>query len=86
LEVLPLELLEGFAGEALDSLAGVDEEEADEAEVEASFEPPASSLDELASFDAAGDSRFLADELELALDERESVVYQPLPLKTIPTG
>jgi hypothetical protein len=57
--------------EALVSLAGLD-----------SFVPDSFAPDSFASDDVGEELGLLADELE----ERESVMYQPLPLKTMPTG
>ena len=52
------------------------DDEADEDEVEDEVEPPDSEEVE------DDDGRPLADDV----DERESVMYQPLPLNTMPTG
>jgi len=62
--------------ESLESLLAV---------LDASFALPADSFEAVLPSDAEVDVEPFDDD-ELEEDERESVIYQPLPLNTMPTG
>lgn len=87
-----VDVVDSLAPESLapDPSLELDSLELDESLEPASFEPePSLELDSLASPSLEVDDSVELDPLAPLFDEldaRESVLYQPLPLKTIPTG